>query len=187
MKNNYNKNNNSIIKKAAIFFSAIATSIGIIALTYNESEPYFSKFRSNYISDQTYIKTPSNPSDTSYISMTDAYSLSSVSGKTITISTVDELNKFSEKCNSNDAFLGYSYELISNINYKEDDSSLTYFQPVGWNTNKPFTGRFDGNGYEIEELTMSFNSTTGYGSMKFFSMFSVNNGTITNLGLSHPS
>ncbi len=187
MKNN-NEKKNSILKKVAVFFGAIAASIGIIAVTYNGSDLYFSKARDKYSSDQAYIKSADFDENDDYISMTDAYDLSTVTDKIITISTVDELNKFSTKCNSTEAFLGYSYELISNINYREDEQALTYFEPIGWKTDKPFSGTFNGNGYEIEELTMAFNSKTGYdGVMKFYSMFSVNNGTITNLGLSHPS
>ena len=187
MKNN-NEKKNSILKKVAVFFGAIAASIGIIAVTYNGSDLYFSKARDKYSSDQAYIKSADFDENDNYISMTEANNLDTVAeGKTITISTVDELNKFSTKCNSTDAFLGYSYELISNINYKEDEQALTYFEPIGWKTEKPFSGTFNGNGYEIEELTMAFNSKTGYDDMKFYSMFSVNTGTITNLGLSHPS
>ena len=187
MKNN-NEKKNSILKKVAVFFGAIAASIGIIAVTYNGSDLYFSKARDKYSSDQAYIKSADFDENDNYISMSDANDLDTVAeGKIITISTVDELNKFSTKCNSTDAFLGYSYELISNINYREDEQALTYFEPIGWKKNKPFTGTFNGNGYEIEELTMAFNSSTGYDDMKFYSMFSVNNGTITNLGLSHPS
>ena len=94
MKNN-NEKKNSILKKVAVFFGAIAASIGIIAVTYNGSDLYFSKARDKYSSDQAYIKSPGVKENDDYISMTEANDLSTVDAdKIITISTVDELNKF---------------------------------------------------------------------------------------------
>ena len=171
----------NIIKKSTILTGAMALSFGIIALNYNQEDPYFSKHRSNYNSDLAYIKDATVPANTTYITMNEAKTNAPASGQKISISTFNELIDFSNLLNTEgkEAYLDYDYELIANI---ECDGSKD-FNPVGYKQGKPFTGSFNGNGYEITNLQFSNDSK----SMAYYSMFSVNEGEITNVGLTYPT
>ncbi len=171
----------NIIKKSTILTGAMALSFGIIALNYNQEDPYFSKHRSNYNSDLAYIKDATVPANTTYITMTQAKTNAPTSGQKISISTFNELIDFSNLLNTEgkEAYLDYDYELIANI---ECDGSKD-FNPIGYKQGKPFTGSFNGNGYEITNLQFSNDSK----SMAYYSMFSVNEGEITNVGLTYPT
>lgn len=131
-----------------------------------------------------------------YVDMSTLYTASgsSVTSKNITlqnnnivlITTAYDLYAFSVLSNiDNSPFLGYHYELSSNINY--DDCNYPFY-PVAWNStyNDRFTGIFDGNGFEIrnlEILQITEDNGATYESMEYYAMFSYNNGTVTNLGL----
>ncbi len=158
--------------------------------------------------DRKYGKYDSNQSiydekttnSTNYISMTDAAKETNLSKKIITISTAEELYLFSNKCDPydksyNEAFLGYSYKLLNNI---DCSTSSGNFVPIGYNI--PFSGTFDGNGFEIKGLKfinlvsgnenakkyMYSNDNDKVYSIQYFAMFSKNAGTITKLGLISP-
>lgn len=99
----------------------------------------------------------------------------------ITISSALELVLFSNRCEANSDFLGYSYKLITDINF-----GTNKFMPVGYQANKPFSGTFDGNGYTIKGLafkTFEASEENNYKELEYVSMFSVNSGTIKNLKL----
>ena len=132
--------------------------------------------------------------------MTDAAKETNLSKKIITISTAEELYLFSNKCDPydksyNEAFLGYSYKLLNNI---DCSTSSGNFVPIGYNI--PFSGTFDGNGFEIKGLKfinlvsgnenakkyMYSNDNDKVYSIQYFAMFSKNAGTITKLGLISP-
>jgi len=184
---NNKKSFNPILKKIilAVCLILVPISIGIIVFTnLNKSvtDPAFHRYNDFYKGNQAQISTPGSMADTETISMTAAAAANSNKGNVITIKNDTELNLFSSKCNSNAAFLGYSYKLIANIDYNNSNA----FKPVGWN-GTPFSGTFDGQGYEITGLNMRMTATTEFdGKMDYFSMFSVNSGTITNLGLTRP-
>ena len=59
-----------------------------------------------------------------------------------------------------------------------------FFDTVGWDT--PFSGTFDGQGFEINELKLYLTSLNGYDNIEYYSMFAKNAGTITNIGLISP-
>jgi len=79
--------------------------------------------------------------------------------------------------------IDYYDTVISNVNHR--------FHPIGFNA--PFTGTFDGRGYEISNLYFqtildSDTYNTVYGGLIYFSMFSVvgQTGVVKNLGLINP-
>ncbi len=178
---------NNIAKKTGLLVCAAALTLGVIGSTYHKDsiklDPKFDKKNDYYNGSQVQITDPSSMSSSDYITMTAAKDAGSNNGKTITIESSAELNYFATICSTNTTFLSYNYVLISNIEY--DNSTI--FTPVGYN-GTPFSGTFDGQGYEISGLTMTFTSKTGYDNMDYYSMFSEvsNEGTITNLGLISP-
>ena len=188
MKNNDNINKKSIYKKIAISTLAIGLSVGIFALNMVKEDPNFSKYRSNYNSDLAYIKAGDDPDIEDTISMTDAAAnKNSINGRVITISTAAELFEFSNKTNADNDFLGYTYKLIDNIDYDDiydaENSNFGAFKPVGYTQGKEFSGVFDGDGYEIRNLTFAQPS----GEKAYYAMFWNNTGTIEELGLVDPS
>nr|MCR5349722.1 hypothetical protein [Acholeplasmatales bacterium] len=189
MKNNDNFNKKSIYKKIAISTLAIGLSVGIFALNMVKEDPNFSKYRSNYNSDLAYIKQGDAPNLEDTISMTDAAAnKSTINGRVITISTAAELYEFSNKTNADNDFLGYNYKLIDNIDYDDiydaENSNYGAFKPVGYTQGREFSGKFDGEGYEIRNLTFAqpFGTDRAY-----YAMFWNNAGTIEELGLVDPS
>ena len=97
--------------------------------------------------------------------------------------------RFSYLCSLNDKFLSYNYKLLCNIDF--DDYKANDFIPIGWKTNAPFTGSFDGNGYEIKNLEMiniTSANVNAYANMKYFAMFSsiASNSNVSNFGLIDP-
>ena len=179
---NSKKNYKFILKKSSVLLGAMALSFGIIALNFKGENPAFSKYRDHYNSDLAYIKESTIPSDTSYITMTQAAGGTVPgTGQKVSIATFEDLILFSETLNDDEksACLGYDYELIANI---QCDGSHD-FVPVGYKTNKAFSGTFDGQGYEILDLQLSGNIPS---EMVYYGMFSVNSGTITNVGLTDP-
>lgn len=115
--------------------------------------------------------------------------------KTYVIETAYDLYMFSELSRGNHAtlYLSLDYVLGKDIDYFEAlQQNITYlFTPIGFNT--PFTGTFDGQGYEITNLIFrSVNSTEDYDTympgLVYYSMFSKTSETavIENLGLINP-
>ena len=158
--------------------------VGINNKTYADS---FMPHIETYDSTQTVI-TPIAHSANAYISMTEANSLSTLpEGKIITIETPEEFKMFSTKCESNNAFLGYNYELLCDIDF--EGHSTGNVVPIGYSTE--FSGSFNGNGYEIKNIPLIGLSTSNntkylYGGLKsiqYFALFSKNSGNISNLGL----
>ena len=110
----------------------------------------------------------------------------------ISISTPEELYAFSYLCYTNQAFLAYDYALLNNIDYTSYGVSH-YFYPVGC-LGTAFSGTFNGNGYDITELTLApltdSNTASGgqfasYSNITYFAMFGQvgTSGVIENLGL----
>ncbi len=161
----------------------------------------FSGQVSHYVGSQNEINPSASNTATSTtaISMNELYTISGdtitatsktvTSSNVITITTPEELYAFSVLCNSNAKYLGYKYKLFTNIDYSVYGESHKFI-PVGWKTGEPFSGTFDGNGYEINELKMielTNENSLAYSSMENFAMFSKNTGAIQNLGLISPS
>ncbi len=164
-----------------VFMAAIITSLSI-STNKGITEPGFTKYTSYYDGSNVEIVTPGSADSITTITMTRADELgNNNSGKIITIESADELALFSTRCKSTPAFLGYSYKLISNISW-----SSGYFNTIGSSDNK-FTGTFDGQGYQIDDLTMNLADNANPGGI-YYSMFNYvgSNGKVKNLGLSHP-
>ena len=154
-----NKENNSkfnkIAKKVLAIASAIAVSLGVIAVNFAPEDPYFTKFRTNYDSDLAYIKSLPTLATSNHVTMTEAANNTTAdyyADNLITIENAQELKTFSTMCNSanKDTYLKYNYILIDNI----DAESINNFKPIGWETGHEFKGTFNGQGYEIKGLDM---------------------------------
>lgn len=142
-----------------------------------------------YNGDQTYIKTSGESKNDIYISISSINSSTTIAeNNIISISTAEELYKFSELCYNDSDFLGYKYELLCNIDF--DDYKTNDFIPIGCRGTS-FTGSFNGNGYEIKNLEL-INLTSGnvstYNEMTYFAMFSsvAKEGSVTDFGLIDP-
>lgn len=66
-----------------------------------------------------------------------------------------------------------SYVLVNDIDLEDSE-----WEPIGINTNAPFTGTFDGNGHVISNFTVSQSTASSIG---FFGV--INNGTVKGLNL----
>lgn len=104
--------------------------------------------------------------------------VANASDETVTIITnADELNAIRDN-------LDGDYILANDIDLSEFDN----WTPIGSDT-EPFTGSFDGNGYEIKNLSIFYRRDVSNGddyiSVGFFS--AVTNGTIKNLGIVNAS
>ncbi len=115
--------------------------------------------------------------------------------KTYVIETAYDLYMLSELGRGDHAalYLSLDYVLGTNIDYFDAlQENITYlFTPIGFST--PFTGTFDGQGYEITNLIFrSVNSSEDYDTympgLVYYSMFSKTSETavISNLGLINP-
>lgn len=192
------KLNKNLIRRISLFtlgaslFLAGFILVAIFATRTVVAESFFPYTRS-YESDQDTINysTPTNSSN--YVTMTEANTNGSVaSGKVITISTPQEFKLFSDRCESTAVFLGYNYELMCDIDF--DATGVVDIVPIGYNT--PFSGTFNGNGYELRNLPMldiSDSEATSYRyvvgethQIQYFALFSKNSGTICNLGVINP-
>ncbi len=192
-------NNNRSKKRKVILRSAIATIftavvITIIALTLNighssnTNDKKFIDYNSFYNGYQVQIDGTTYSKTSTEVTMTEAYKeyTTNYSSNVITISSAEELYTFSLACNNYSNFLDYDYKLVCNIDYSDCNYK---FIPIGWNSN-PFTGTFDGQGYDIKNLEFinitSANQQT-YSTMKYFAMFAENEGEIKNFGLVDPT
>ena len=117
------------------------------------------------------------------------------SSKIYVIETALDLYMLSENSmgSNRTQYLSLDYVLGNHIDYYDIVLvSITYrFHPIGFN--EPFTGTFDGQGFEISNLyfqtildEQTYNQT--YYNLRYFSMFSVvgTTGVIKNLGLVNP-
>jgi len=107
------------------------------------------------------------------------------------INTPIDLLNFSLRCRENPIFLTLNYYLGNDIDYSQLAQNNALFIPVGFNI--PFTGSFDGRGYEIKNIQLDnidynkynelYNSNIVYYGM--FSQVGVG-GEIKNVGLLDP-
>ena len=120
------------------------------------------------------------------------------SSEYIGIDDMTDLVAFSRLCNpdfnnsSYTSFLGYKYILTNNIT---TTSSSLYFMPIGTDSEHPFRGEFNGNGYDITNMSFVNIQSTGetdhfkenypktQEKIQYFAMFSNNEGTICNFGI----
>ncbi len=139
-----------------------------------------------YVPSSSTIKDFDYIENNTFINMNDLYtenngniiatSVAPTSKQLINISTSKDLYAFSVLCNSDNRFLTYSYQLTNNIDYGKEIA----FNAIG--TITPFSGLFEGNGYEISNL--HFRSyTSEKEQIEYIAMFSKNSGTINGIGL----
>lgn len=187
MSNNKTKkliNKITTLSMSLVLFVTIIFTIVSVTRSSSSEELEYVPTTDTYSSNQVHIVNPNIPTTSDTVTMTEAYdNINSANGKTILITTDDELYLFSLACSENTAFLAKSYRLASNIYYDIDDQ----FIPVGYN-GTPFSGTFDGNGYEISNLKMiditsQINNESLFANMYYYAMFSDNTGTIKDLGI----
>ncbi len=193
------KNDSVRRKKKKIIFASLFSTIFVlllllvIGIKFNKDNTIDNKKFINmdgfYNGNQIQIDKSTYTNDSKVVSMKDAYQAhtTSYSSYTITISTAEELYYFSLACNNYDAFLGYNYKLLCNIDF--DDYIEAYFIPVAWADGKTFSGTFDGDGFDISNLelvSITSSSYSAYENLTYFGMFSKNSGTIKNFGLIDP-
>lgn len=105
----------------------------------------------------------------------------------ITISDGKQLDAFNKICNSNSIYNTYKYALINDIDYTEATRYNCYFEPIG-KEDTPFSGEFNGNGFEINSLKLKTYTTSDIiSSVTYSSMFAYNTGKVCNLGLINTS
>ena len=191
---NKNKSKGKVIRRVSILGLILTIAIVITVVLCNVKttktyDPSFIQYNSYYNGSQVEMdgKT-SHESTSSTVTMTNAYSNldTDYAEKTITISSADELYKFSQACNSKEKFLTYSYKLLCNIDY--DETGIADFIPIGLTT--PFSGTFDGDGWDISNLELvviTSNNQESYSNISYYAMFAQNNGTIKNFGLVDPT
>lgn len=107
------------------------------------------------------------------------------------IETAVDLYQFSmlSKGSNNALYLGLNYVLGNNINYNDAANRSLFFTPIGYDI--PFTGTFDGQGFEISNLffaqimSESEYITVYNEQLVYYSMFSKVgvNGIVRNLGI----
>ena len=179
------KLNRVLMAISASLVAVVSLVLAIVSLTRSDApDSEFDPTITVYSSDQAHIVNTNTSASTNTITMTDAYNGETIGNKVITISNATELYYFSLACkNSPSTYLSKEYKLISNINY----NIQSQFIPVGYN-GTPFSGIFDGCGFEISNLKMvDITSQIGnedqFAKMTYYAMFSENEGTIKNLGI----
>lgn len=168
-------------------------------------------------SDLAEINKGTAPNTTTYVSISDYVTLnenglvtavkdySSIKNNkentVIKIETGLDLYYFSELCNpwfSSDAknnaytdFLTFNYVLGANINYEDASQTFKMLRPIGWNGDYSFSGTFDGLGHTISNIFYrpfeSEEEATNYNGLIYLALFSVNTGTIKNVGIINPN
>ena len=176
--------------------------IGIIVLIAGISFNFFDNVsaldngsKDPFIPSQSEIKEYDYYVDHNHINITEFYdvidgkvtinNLAATDDQVISIHNASELYHFSYLCHNDSRFLTYNYELLSNIDYGLEN----YFIPVGNST--PFSGSFDGNGFEIHNLRylplndsmFEENGLFSTQSITYISMFAQNSGDISDFGL----
>lgn len=125
----------------------------------------------------------------------------------VTINSIEDLVRFSNRVNSGISYEGKVIELTRTLDFNENSSyseadskdfddyngdgstdgikteltkeSGVGFKAIGINENKPFKGTFDGKGHEIRNIHINNSSNGNYGGLFVF----VESGKILNLGL----
>lgn len=98
------------------------------------------------------------------------------------VSTKEELNAIRDD-------LSGKYYLTANIVFDDSDfaeDGIFYNEGMGWlpigtDSDNPFSGIFDGNGFQIENLQI----TASKGTLEYFGLFGYSTGEIKNLGLTN--
>ena len=134
------------------------------------------------------VPTTSEFAASATYSMTDVYygAVTPVSGKTVTISTAEELRLFARYVNNDNSTEGLTFVLTEDI-----DLAGVTMEPIGWfvqcnksstlRFDRSFRGIFDGQGHTVSNLTIRHNGcSTG-----FFG--SVSGGTVKNVKLTDAS
>lgn len=131
--------------------------------------------------------------DSGVVSVTSSYTNGFNTESVINISSEKDLYAFSYLCNeyvSNATypFLAYSYQLTQNIDYSD---CLYSFLPIGYTSDSGFSGVFNGNGYEIENLKFESITTTNqekYNNIEYYAMFTLvaEGAQISNFGIINP-
>ncbi len=168
-------------------------------------------------SDLAEINKGTAPNTTTYVSISDYVTLnekglvtavkdySLIENKkdntVIKIETGLDLYYFSELCNpwfssdeKNDAytdFLTFNYVLGADINYEDASQTFKMLRPIGWNGDYSFSGTFDGLGHTISNIFYrpfeSEEEAANYNGLIYLALFSVNTGTIKNVGIINPN
>jgi hypothetical protein len=188
------KNRKLITLSIASLFLIIGTIIAIIAINSNNKKtpPRFVYNSGHYITNQEAITTSSLASQ--YVKMNTLYtanganisatSITFDTNKKIAIESAMDFYAFTVLANSTNAFLGYKYELLANIDMK--DAYTVY--PIGYQ-NKVFNGSFNGNGHTIKNLdlqTVVSSNASNFTDTHYYALFCQNNGTVANFGLIDP-
>lgn len=183
------KENSPVIKAAARLYTPSQYELTEIDVTEDSSINLSTLYTLSF---------SGNDYDLDYVPNYQSLVSTGVSGgtKDILISTANELFAFSYLCNDNavnNDFLSYNYKLVTNIDYSTcplDFIPIAYNQTItgAGNTHKSFSGSFDGCGFEIKNLKLvklieNEEVISKYNTIEFYSMFSYNRGTITNLGI----
>ena len=159
----------------------------------------FMAYTEYYENEQSPIKSYTAPSR-SYVKMSTLYtydgnntftatSATVTTSTNISIETATDLVAFSRLCYQDNKYLTYKYNLIANI----DCTGAPEFYPIGMKKT-PFTGTFNGNGFDITGLrylaikNTNVSEAQAYinGGLTYYSMFVLNKGTIKNVGLINP-
>ena len=168
-------------------------------------------------SDLAEINKGTAPNTTTYVSISDYVTLNknglvtavndysliknNKDNTVIKIETGLDLYYFSELCNpwfssdaKNDAytdFLTFNYVLGANINYEDASQTFKMLRPIGWNGDYSFSGTFDGLGHTISNIFYrpfeSEDEADNYNGLIYLALFSVNTGTIKNVGIINPN
>ncbi len=179
-----------IFRKIILFvlcaFSLVTLILVLTTKNVIVSDPVFADHKDLYSAKNKHIVGTEYSTTSNEISISSITDNTSLTGKTITISTASELYQFSYKCYTDSNYLTYNYKVLCNIDYS---SINDYFYPIGWqkdSSTSVFSGTFDGSGYDIKNLKMlvinSANSSN-YTDQEYFAMFAKNSGTIKNFGL----
>ncbi|MGM9969087.1 MAG: hypothetical protein ACI35S_01685 [Anaeroplasma sp.] len=182
-------------KKFYISLICLLAVISITALIFNgfqkENNSQFKAYTNYYKSEQSEIGSYITPSTGNSINISDLYTANgstiteksnvTVNDQTINIVSALDLYAFSVLAQNNTNFLTYNYQLLNNIDY----SKCSYeFIPIAYASGKEFTGQFNGNGYEISNLTLLTVAANDFNT-DYFAMFSKlgNGAKVTNFGL----
>ena len=109
--------------------------------------------------------------------------------KIIMINNGLDLYYFSLLCEKDDRFLGFHYCLGQDIDYEDASKLNRMLKSIGYLESKPFTGVFDGRGYTISNIFFFIidDENEVEANMTYVSFFSINEGTIKNLGIIDPN
>ena len=190
-------NKHKIIRRVSIASFLILSITVLVFVIVNMSRnnniknPTFIKYTSYYNGEQAQIGSTTNTTSKLVVTMSDAYDnqATEYNDKLITISSAEELYKFSDACNGDNKtkFLSYKYKLLCNIDF--DDYRNDYFKSIG--ITDEFTGVFDGDGWDISNLELERITSSNYANytnIQYYAMFAKisDTATIKNFGLINP-